>query len=233
MPKEWWSQWISLSDMMTWLMLIFLLISVLAISEVNKKKEEEKRILIEYNNTKEDIYKELKYAFLEKEKEWNFTISEDLVVKFNNDSILFQANSEILKDEFKIILDEFIPKYFWILNQEKYKKQINEIFIEWHAWKCKDYLDCINISQNRANEVLKYIFQSNYYNNLSENDKKNLEFSLTSWGFSNGRILNSEWNSFLRNGWEINYDISRRVEFRISTKSDELIEKLLNKNNIK
>lgn len=233
MSKEWWNQWISLSDMMTWLMLIFLLISVLAISEVNKKNEDEKKILIEYNNTKADIYKDLKKVFLEKEKEWNFTISEDLSAKFWNDSLLFEPDSYILKDNFKNILDEFIPKYFGILNQEKYKNQINEIFIEWHAWKCESYLDCINISQDRANEVLKYIFESQYYKNLPEKDKKSLEFLLTSTWFSNWRNLNFDWNSIFKNGWEVNYNISRRVEFRISTKSDELVEKLLNKNNIK
>ena len=34
------AQWISLSDMMTWLMLIFLLISILVISEVKEFEEE-------------------------------------------------------------------------------------------------------------------------------------------------------------------------------------------------
>lgn len=229
MAKEWWNQWISLSDMMTWLMLIFLLISILTISEIQKKEENKNRILIEYSNVKEDIYKDLKKAFEEKNEKWDMIVSDDLTIKFNNNELLFEANKSEIRKKFQDILDEFIPKYFEIINDKKYSWKIKEIYIEWHAsgrW-CIDYLTCLDISQERANSVLKYIFNSEYFKNLSESDKKKLEFMLTSSWFSSWRNLDKNWDSSFYSWLERDDDKSRRVEFRILTNSDELIENII------
>lgn len=229
MPKEWSNQWISLSDMMTWLMLIFLLISILTISEIQKKEENKNKILIEYSNVREDIYKDLKKAFEEKSENWDMIVSDDLTIKFNNDELLFEANKSEIREKFKIILNEFIPKYFSVINNEKYSWKIKEIYIEWHAsgrW-CTNYLSCLDISQERANSVLTYIFNSEYFKSLSEKDKKKFEFMLTSSWFSSWRNLDKNWNSIFNSWLERNDDKSRRVEFRILTNSDELIEKIL------
>jgi hypothetical protein len=77
-------------------MLVFLLISILFIAEVKKNEENKKRILIEYNNIKSELYKDLKKAFEEKESEWNMTIQDNLTVKFNNDDVLFSPNNSNL-----------------------------------------------------------------------------------------------------------------------------------------
>ena len=153
-------QWISLSDMMTWLMLIFLLLSVFVMSEIQKKDNEKKKILIEYNNSKDELYKNLKKAFKEKEKEWQMEIEDDLTIKFTNPDVLFEPNSYILREKFKNILDDFIPKYLEIINNKKYKDKIKEIRVEWHAWKCleSEYNTCLELSQDRSNRVLYYIF---------------------------------------------------------------------------
>jgi len=140
-----------LSDMMTGLMLVFLLISLLVITVVEEMKEElelqkqqletqkkkiddvekqKNRILLEYNNAKADILKDLKKAFEDKEIEWDMTIDDDLTIKFNNPDVLFEANKSIIKSEFKIILNNFIPKYLEIINSEKYKDKIKEVRIE-------------------------------------------------------------------------------------------------------
>lgn len=230
MWKDSWEHWISLSDMMTGLMLVFLLISVVTISEIQKKDENKNRILIEYSNTKEDIYKDLKKAFEEKKEEWDMIVSDDLTIKFNNNELLFEANKSEIRDEFKKILDDFIPKYFSIINNEKYNWKIKEIYIEWHAswiW-CTSYLECIDISQDRANAVLTYIFNSEYFQKLSEQNKKKMEFMLTSSWFSNWRNLDKNGDSIYNSKLERDDDKSRRVEFRILTNSDELIEKILN-----
>jgi outer membrane protein OmpA-like peptidoglycan-associated protein len=137
--------------MMTGLMLVFLLISLLVITVVEEMKEElelqkqqletqkkkiddvekqKNRILLEYNNAKADILKDLKKAFEDKEIEWDMTIDDDLTIKFNNPDVLFEANKSIIKSEFKIILNNFIPKYLEIINSEKYKDKIKEVRIE-------------------------------------------------------------------------------------------------------
>ena len=84
MWKDSWEHWISLSDMMTGLMLVFLLISVVTISEIQKREINKNQIILEYNNTKEDISNDLKKAFQKNSKEWNMLLSSDLTIKFNN-----------------------------------------------------------------------------------------------------------------------------------------------------
>jgi hypothetical protein len=75
-------------------MLVFLLISILVISEIQEKEENKNKILIEYSNVKDEIYKDLKKAFEEKEKEWEMTISNDLSIKFTNPDVLFADNNK-------------------------------------------------------------------------------------------------------------------------------------------
>jgi Na+/alanine symporter len=62
--------WISMSDMMTGLMLIFLLIAVAFMYQVQLKQKDKDKILVEYNESNLQLYKELKSSFSEKEKIW-------------------------------------------------------------------------------------------------------------------------------------------------------------------
>ncbi len=232
--KHGWSQWISLSDMMTWLMLVFLLISVLVISEIQKKEKEKNRILIEYNNTKEDLFKELKKAYIEKEKEWEMTIEDDLSIKFTNPDVLFEPNVSTLTQGFKNILNEFIPLYISIVNDEKYKDSIIEVRIEWHAGKCTDmeYMQCLELSQDRSNAVLLYIFNHPNYVWISEENKRKLKFWLTSNWMSNWRNLDEHGEYIYYSKEDLSAEKSRRVEFRIITNSEALIEQIMKKNNL-
>lgn len=229
MSKNWSSQWITLSDMMTWLMLVFLLISILFIAEVKKNEENKKRILVEYNNVKSELYKDLKKAFEEKESEWNMTIQDNLTVKFNNDDVLFLPNNTNLTNWFKIILDDFIPKYLDIITNNKYNWKISEIRIEWHAWNCPDwtYFYCLELSQWRSNSVLKYILNSNDYIKLDNIQKSKLNFLFTSNWMSNWKNLdkNLRYSYISWNG--IDSNLSRRVEFRIVANTDELVDELI------
>ena len=229
MSKNWTSQWISLSDMMTWLMLVFLLLSILVMSEIHQEQENKNRILIEYNNVKSELYKDLKKAFEEKENEWDMSIQDNLTVKFNNDDVLFLANSSNLTNWFKNILDEFIPKYLDIITNDKYDWKISEIRIEWHAWNCPEgtYFYCLDLSQWRSNSVLSYLFNSTSYNLLNDNSKSKLKFLFTSNWMSNWKNLDTDWNYIYLSWNNVNSSLSRRVEFRIVANTDELLDELL------
>lgn len=215
--------------MMTGLMLVFLLISILVISEIQEKEDIKNKILIEYSNAKEEIYKDLKKVFEEKEKEWNMTITEDLTIKFNNTDILFEANKADIRPGFAEILNEFIPKYLSIIGDKKYDKKIESIMIEWHASgnACTSYLVCLDMSQARANSVLEYIFRSEYFSWLDAEMRKNFEFIFSATGFSNGKNLNTAGEFLTTKWWNRDDDASRRVEFRIITNTDELVHTLL------
>jgi outer membrane protein OmpA-like peptidoglycan-associated protein len=78
-------------------MLVFLLISILVIAEIQEKEKEQNRVLLEYSNVKTEIYKDLKNAFEEKQQDWDMTIDEDLTIKFSNPDVLFEANSSRIR----------------------------------------------------------------------------------------------------------------------------------------
>lgn len=68
--REGTAQWISMSDLMTGLMLIFLLISVAFMYDIQIKQKQKDKALTEYNESKVKLYNELKNRFEKKEKEW-------------------------------------------------------------------------------------------------------------------------------------------------------------------
>ncbi len=225
-----WSQWISLSDMMTWLMLVFLLISILVISEIQEKEENKNKILIEYSNVKDEIYKDLKKSFEDKEKELEMTISNDLSIKFTNPDVLFADNNKNNPYWFKSILNDFIPQYISIINNSKYNWKIKEIRVEWHAGKClsSEYMYCLTLSQWRSNSVLQYIFSNNTYKNLNIDDKDKLKFLFTSNGMSDWKNLDTNGEYIYYSNNDLDAKVSRRVEFRIVSNSEDLVNDLLN-----
>ncbi|UNE79276.1 hypothetical protein IMY97_22435 [Pectobacterium versatile] len=107
--------WISLSDLMTSLMMIFLLISVVYMIKV----QEMVKIPSVYRNTLQGLGQALQHEFKDDLKRWHATIDEDLTVRFQEPNILFTTSSSELKPEFKSILDEFIPRYLSIMTDKK------------------------------------------------------------------------------------------------------------------
>ena len=125
------------------------------------------------------------------------------------------------KLRFKQILDDFCPRYVNILTQPKYKGDIEEIRIEGHTsteWQnaksLEDrYLGNAELSQARALEVLKYCFN----NTQIKEDKQWLIGVLRANGLSFAKPLES-------------VELSRRVEFRAITKSNQKILEILDVN---
>ncbi len=219
------SHWISLSDMMTSLMMLFLLIAILFMYQLQQKQKQAQMILLEYKNSKEALYKELDSKFKDKFEKWDMRVGEDLSIQFKNPDILFEYQSSTLSPKFIQILDEFIPQYIAILNKNEYKDRLSEIRIEGHTAYWNDYMYSVNLSQDRANSVLNYIFNSPSFLNLNEDDKNRMRYLLTSNGLGFGRALDSDGELVYKTKNQIS-PLSRRVEFKIVTKSEELINKL-------
>lgn len=225
------AQWISMSDMMSGLMLIFLLIAVSFMYQVQLKQKDRDKILIEYNNSNLQLYKELKSSFENKQKKWWMKINPDLKIKFNKKDINFETDSYTIPENFKNILKDFIPKYLKIINNKKYKNKIKEIKIVGHTGKCKDfeYEECLVLSQRRANSVLIYLQNTLAFKNLSKQDKEKLNFWFTANWMWDWRLLDKDWNYVYFTKKEVNNEKSRRVEFKIITNSDSVIENIINK----
>jgi outer membrane protein OmpA-like peptidoglycan-associated protein len=156
-------EWISISDMMAGLMMVFLFIAVLFMSEVQKEQKVIKEIAESYQNIQQQLYRDLNQEFKEELEIWDAEILEDNTIRFKSPEVLFDTNSSELKVLFMTVLDDFFPRYLDILTNNKYKKQIKEIRVEGHTssiWKNatreQSYINNMSLSQNRAKSVLAY-----------------------------------------------------------------------------
>lgn len=226
--------WVSFSDVMTGLMVIFMFIAISYIVEVQKEQQARDNIFEEFKETKELLYAELEHEFKDDFKEWQVELDKDLSIKFTNPDILFQSGSASIRYNFVQILNEFLPRYFNVLLQDKYADKIEEIRIEGHTdavpapnYDYDPYIGNIKLSQLRSSEVLKHFRKTEYFKNLNIKQENRLQFWLTANGLSYGRTLDDNKQLTAISGNEANNDFSRRVEFRIVTTSAKLVEEVL------
>lgn len=225
--------WLSVSDLMTGLMVIFLFVAIAYISRVQKNQS----VLTDYVETKNEMHDKLVQEFAADTVKWQMAIGKDLTMKFKNPTVLFAIGSFELTPDFKNILDEFLPRYFNILLNDSLSNKIQEIRIEGHTddvpmprYNSDSYIANAMLSQQRALSVLRYIREMPAYNNYTPEQQHQLEFWLTANGLSYGRALDSNGEFTQRTGKPIDRNLSRRVEFRIVTTGDEVLENFVKQN---
>ena len=206
--------WITVSDMMAGLMIVFLFIAIVYIRPIAE-------LTSSWQQTRVDIYDALHDEFKDDLPRWNATIERaTLTVRFREPDILFETGSNKLKPEFRNILRNFFPRYVGILDE--YQGSIEELRIEGHTssiWN-KDvsthdaYLNNMQLSHARTFSVLRYVLA---LRDVSAYDEW-IRPKLTANGLSSSRVIKDA------NG---NEDLvaSRRVEFRVRTKiEDDVLE---------
>lgn len=225
--------WLSVSDLMTGLMVIFLFVAIAYISRVQKNQS----VLTDYVETKNDMHEKLVREFAADTVKWQMSIGKDLTMKFKNPTVLFATGSYQLTPGFKSILDNFLPRYFNILLMDSLSNKIQEIRIEGHtddvpipSYDADPYIANAMLSQQRALSVIRYFREMPQYQKYSTEQRRQLEFWLTANGLSYGRALDSKGEYIIRSAEPINRDLSRRVEFRIVTTGDEVLENFVKKN---
>ncbi len=206
--------WLSVSDLMAGLMMVFLFISIAFMRETMKEKDSMKDIAITYKNTQVAIYKALNKEFKNELKKWDASIDEKtLTFTFQSPKTLFDNDKSKLKKVYKEILKDFFPRYLNILLN--FKDSINEIRIEGHTSSVGTYFYNMELSQDRTRSVLEYI-----YNLQKVSKHKNwIKQHISAVGLSYSKLI-------LQNGKE-DEDASRRVGFRIITNSEIQIRKIL------
>lgn len=231
------SFWIPYADLMTVLMVIFLFISLAYMGLVQYQKKQQDKIFEEYKQTKENLYNELKETFTNDFQKWSLELDKDLSIKFTNPQVLFDEGKSDVTPTFQNILKEFLPKYLSVVMQDKYKSKIAEIRIEGHTNtkpinKTNDpYIDNMELSQNRARNVLGFLRQQDCFIQLETNRKDRLQYWLTANGLSYGRTIDANSNLTFNSNTVIDPNKSRRVEFRIVTTSELLVQKVIDQLN--
>jgi len=219
------AHWIPLSDLMTGLMVMFLLIAVCYMVEVEADADKIKTLAVTYTDTRDALYEALRREFSQDLPRWHAQlIRQDLTIRFSEPDILFAEGSSELKPAFRQILDNFIPRYVRILTSPAFRSAINEVRIEGHTssnWvgaRSPDdaYLHNMELSQARTRSTLLYILAVPPV----RGDVDWLRRLVTANGLSSSRpILDVSGHEDAAR--------SRRVEFKIRTDAETRIAKIL------
>ncbi|SEV99532.1 OmpA family protein [Prevotella aff. ruminicola Tc2-24] len=226
--------WMSVSDLMTGLMVIFLFVAIAYMIQVN----ENQTVLTDYVDTKNHLHDKLVKEFEGDTAKWQMQVGKDLSMKFNNPQVLFATGSYQLTPAFCDILNEFIPRYLNILLNDSLSSRIQEIRIEGHTdnvpapqFDQDPFMANIKLSQLRSYSVLEYIKNMPFYQQYTDDQRAKLEFWFTSNGLSYGKAVDSNGEYTALSGNPIDKEKSRRVEFRIVTTGEEILENFVKKNN--
>lgn len=222
----------SVSDLMTGLMVIFLFVAVAYMIQV----QDNQSVLTEYVETKQKLHDRLVNEFQGDTARWKMVVGKDLSMKFKEPEVLFAQGSGELQPKFKEILDEFIPRYLGILLTDSLRNRIREIRIEGHTddlrmvkYGSDPYLSNVLLSQERAYNVLSYIRSMKTFENFTPEQKQLLDFWFTANGLSYGKAVDSQDRYVALSKDSIDRAKSRRVEFRIVTTGDEILENFVNR----
>lgn len=225
--------WLSVSDLMTGLMVIFLFVAIAYISRVQKNQS----VLTDYVETKNKLHAKLIKEFEGDTLKWQMAIGKDLTMKFKEPTVLFATGSSDLTPRFMEILDEFLPRYFNILLNDSLRSNIREIRIEGHtddipmtSLHSDPYIANAMLSQDRALSVVKYFRSMPQFESYSNQQKQLLEYWFTANGLSYGKALDTDGDFVIHSGNPIDRAHSRRVEFRIVTSGDEILENFVKEN---
>ena len=203
------SHFISLSDIMTALMMVFLFVSVAIIMQIQKHNEIVTNIQANYKKQKEMLYADLQAEFKEDMSKWGAKINEDtLSVYFVGDDVRFDTGQSDVKPEFKATLAEFFPRYVQLI--KKHKEAIQEVRIE-------GYTD----STGKAGQTMEYCLT---LPNFTKDDFNYMKDFITANGLSFSRYIRDS------KGQE-DKAASRRVEFRILTNAEATIESIVKEMN--
>jgi outer membrane protein OmpA-like peptidoglycan-associated protein len=218
--------WIPLADLMTGLMMIFLLMAVSTMTSVEGVNAKIRRIAVRYDEVHEDLYQDLAREFKDDLPRWGAELHRDLSIRFQEPDVLFATGSDTLNPRFEAILDDFFPRYVAILSSPKYRHSISEIRIEGHtssfwnqavpAGSDGAYYNNMALSQGRTRSTLAYVLSLPAV--LPR--KEWLKSRLTANGLSSSHPI------FDKRGRE-DFRRSQRVEFRVRTDAAARIARIL------
>jgi outer membrane protein OmpA-like peptidoglycan-associated protein len=221
MPEQ--THWIPLADLMTGLMMVFLLIAITYMVKVEAASQHIREIAILYERMKVELYDDLKKEFEKDLPRWGAELDRDSTIRFKEPDVLFAIGSSDLKNNFKSILDDFFPRYVHILDSDKYRDAVEEIRIEGHTssiWSSlppdQAYFQNMKLSQDRTRSSLQYVLALP----TVRYDVPWLRGRITANGLSSSKTVKSP------DGSE-DSERSQRVEFRVRTDAESRIAKII------
>lgn len=220
------AHWISVTDLMAGLMMVFLFLAVAFMVILQRQADQIKEVAEIYIKLRESLYEDLLQEFKQDLPKWQAELNKDLSIRFNDEGGLFELGSSKLNENFIDIIDDFFPRYVKILTKAEYQQDIIEVRIEGHTssdWTSAAapdvaYINNMRLSQARTRSTLSHILT---LKKLQKN-KIWLKEKLTANGLSSSKPI------YQTTGNE-DKQRSRRVEFRVRTDADSRIRSILEK----
>src|SRR5699024_2509494 len=146
--------WPSFTDLLTTILLCFILIFIAMMIIKSLQIEEMKKTIDQIMGVREHLVSELKEEFSDGGS--GIEVDEETGAIIFDTEILFEYDDTTLKPESFSFLDEFVPRYLDILLQKGYEDYVAEIIIEGHTDRDGSYLYNLELAQDRAYSVAKY-----------------------------------------------------------------------------
>ncbi|WLD59243.1 OmpA family protein [Salinispirillum sp. LH 10-3-1] len=215
--------WLSVSDLMAGLMMVFLLVAVIFMVNAERERRTITDVALLYERLRLDLYQDLLTEFEADLPRWGAELDDDLTFRFTRNDLLFDRGDNAIQPQFAAILEDFFPRYVNIIYREKYRDDIREVRIEGHTdstWgglgADEAYIRNMELSQARTRTTAAYLLALPQLDGMKDWLKENL----TANGLSSSKLI-------LDPDGQEDEVRSRRVEFRVVTDADQRIEEIL------
>lgn len=226
--------WMSYSDVMAGLIFAFILLMVLVMAgfrfqerqvavqeqqvaaqerELARARQENQAMrqqIAQYLGVKEEIINKLRLEFGDR-----IAIDQQTGAITFSDDVLFAYNSSTLSAMGREQLRDFVPRYVRVLLGPTFRPYIAQIIIEGHTDSSGGYLYNLELSQQRALAVARYIFSPEF---PGFPERQDLQALLS----ANGR----SYSQLKLAGGQEDPQASRRVEFKFRLKDEEAIRQV-------
>ncbi len=217
-------QWMPVTDLMAALMMVFLFVSISLMRVALDERDSIKEVAVAHHDNQQNIFDAMQEEFSADLEKWGAEINRnDLSFIVTKLEVLFAVGEDALTPDFKIIMDDFFPRYLNVM--KSFHDSIQEIRIEGHTsskWNqdssdSEAYFNNMRLSQSRTLSVLEYgvnipKVKSEYYDWVKLN--------VVAVGYSSSKLV------LLSTGEEDKIG-SRRVTFRVLTNAENEIRKIL------
>ena len=134
--------------------------------------------------------------------------------------MMFSIGSSGLNETGKQFLNSFLPNYLKVLMGETYSKNVSQIIIEGHTDTQGSYMTNVELSQDRALSVLRYVM-SDEFTGISPAEKQRLEQVVT----INGRAYS---DPIYKADGTVDMEASRRVVIKFRLNDEDMVTEMLN-----
>lgn len=190
--------WISFADLMTALMILFLVVMAVALVAVTTAARKAQSDIEKH----QEFISECVSKFDEAAREYGIELDKSrFIVKFA-ERARFAFNSYTLSPEQEAAIRGFTPKMLKLTANVKCSHVLKRFVVEGYTDKTGSYLSNLNLSLQRSQRVLCALFSTKGNNLLTDQEKKQVRDRFLVGGYSFNTAKESD-------------EDSRRVEFRI------------------